>query len=259
MTHPYFVGSRHPRIFAHRGLPSPATDRDPAVWENSAGAFAAAHSVGAEYIETDCHVTSDGRLVLFHDENLRRLCDDPRSVSEVTHRELSERFADHGGLLTVEEALASMPETRFNIDVKTDAAVAHIGPAVAAHTSRVLLTSFSDARRRRAMQEVRHAGAEQAPAVSPGRRTISALLAASALRLGPAVARVLREVDALQIPLSHGPVKVLSQRLLRHAQASGVEVHVWTINDPAQMRSLVDLGVDGIVTDRADLAVQALS
>ena len=228
------------------------------MWENSAAAFAAAHARGVEYIETDCQVTADGDAVLFHDDTLERLHGDERAISAVSTRELSEILADHGGLLTVSEALASFPDVRFNIDVKTDAAVDPIGPAVSGHTRRVLLTSFSDARRRRAVAEVARAGAAEPPATSAGRNTIIALLAASAMRLSPGVSRALREVDALQIPLSYGPVKILSPALLRHARGSGVEVHVWTINDPERMRELVSAGVDGIVTDRADLAAEAL-
>ncbi|QTV80827.1 glycerophosphodiester phosphodiesterase family protein [Microbacterium sp. NIBRBAC000506063] len=258
MTHPYFVGTRHPRVLAHRGLASTATDDAPAVWENSAGAFAAAHAIGVEYIETDCRVTADGELVLFHDATLERLTGDAREIATVSTRELTELFADHGGLLTVAEALHAFPESRFNIDVKTDAALPLIGRAIAPHTRRVLLTSFSDTRRRRAIAEVRRAGAEMPPAASAGRATITALLAGAAARLSPAVARALREVDALQIPLSYGPLKVLTKQVLRRAHEHDVEVHVWTINDPARMRELVDFGVDGVVTDHADLAVKTL-
>lgn len=256
MTHPYFHGAQHPRVLAHRGLVD--LGAEPAVWENSAGAFAAAHAVGAEYIETDCRITADGEAVLFHDVTLERLTGDQRDVAQVPTKELREIFAPHGGLLTVAEALDAFPETRFNIDVKTDAALPLIGSAVAPHTRRVLLTSFSDSRRRRAVDEARRAGAEIPPAISAGRNTTAALLAGTALHLSPVVDRALRGIDALQIPRSVGPLKVLSKGLIRRAHERGVEVHVWTINDPEQMTGLVAAGVDGIVTDRADLAMKAL-
>lgn len=257
MTHPYFEGTRHPRVFAHRGLASAAGERV-AIWENSAAAFAAADALGVEYIETDTQVTRDGDLVLFHDETLERLAGDARRVDEVSTRELIELFASNGGLLTLADALYSFPSLRFNVDVKTDAALPLVGPVVAGHTARVLLTSFSDARRRRAVEEVRLAGAELRPAVSAGRSTIAKLLASSASRISPAVGRTLREVDALQIPPKYGRLKVLSRPVLRHAREHGVEVHIWTINEPDEMRELIDAGVDGIVTDRADLAVAEL-
>jgi len=256
VTHPYFTKTRHPRVLAHRGLVT-AAGEDSGVWENSAAAFAAAHAAGAEYVETDCQVTADGDVVLFHDATLERLVGDPRAVREVRTRELRAVFADHGGLLTVAEALTSFPDVRFNIDVKTSAAVEPLGPILAEHTHRVLVTSFSDANRRATLASVLRAGAEIRPATSGGSRTIAALRVLSALRLSPV--RVLREVDALQIPERYGALRVLTPALLRAAHRHGAEVHVWTVNDPETMRRLVEVGVDGIVSDRADVALKTLS
>lgn len=256
MTHPYFEKARHPRVLAHRGLIT-AAGEDSGVWENSAAAFAAAHAAGAEYIETDCQVTADGDVVLFHDSTLQRLVGDPRSVSDVRTRELAAIFADHGGLLTVAEALASFPTARFNIDVKTLDAADPLGPILVDHAQRVLVTSFSDANRRATIAATLRAGAAVRPATSGGSRTIAALRAFSSLRLSPA--RVLRDVDALQIPERHGVVKVLTPALIRAAHTHGVEVHVWTVNDPDDMRRLIASGVDGVVSDRADLALAALA
>ncbi|WP_435744755.1 glycerophosphodiester phosphodiesterase family protein [Microbacterium sp. PMB16] len=256
MTHPYFSKARHPRVLAHRGLIT-AAGEDSGVWENSAASFAAAHAAGVEYIETDCQVTADGDVVLFHDETLQRLVGDPRRVRDVRTRELRSIFADHGGLLTVPEALASFPQIRFNIDVKTEAAVGLLGPILVEDTHRVLVTSFSDSYRRATLGAVLRAGAALRPATSGGSRTIAALRSLSSLRLSPA--RVLREVDALQIPERHGVVKVLTPALLRAAHRHGVEVHVWTVNDPDVMLRLARIGVDGIVSDRADLALATLN
>lgn len=256
MTHPYFSKTRHPRVLAHRGLIT-AAGEDSGVWENSAAGFAAAHAAGVEYIESDCQVTADGDVVLFHDATLDRLAGDARAVSDVRTRELRALFADHGGLLTVAEALASFPDVRFNIDVKTGAAVEPLGPILVEHTHRVLVTSFSDANRRATLASVLRSGASLRPATSGGSRTIASLRALSALRLSPT--RVLREIDALQIPDRYGALKVLTPALLRAAHRSSVEVHVWTVNDPAEMRRLVALGVDGIISDRADVALKTLS
>lgn len=256
MTHPYFSNAQHPRVLAHRGLIT-AAGRESGVWENSAAAFAAARTAGAEYIETDCQVTADDDVVLFHDATLNRLLHDPRAVREVRTRELRKAFADHGGLLTVAEALDSFPDLRFNIDVKTAAAVDLLGPMLAAHTHRVLVTSFSDANRRAAIASVLRAGAWLRPATSGGSRTIAAVRGLSAVRLSPA--RFLHGIDALQIPERHGAFTVLTPALLRCAQRLGVEVHVWTVNTPDDMRRLVAAGVDGIVSDRADLALQMLA
>ncbi|MCS3842473.1 glycerophosphodiester phosphodiesterase family protein [Microbacterium sp. AK031] len=263
MTHPYFLKSRHPRVLAHRGLPTaPGEDSSSnavlpgAVWENTAAAFAAAHAAGAEYIETDCRVTADGDVVLFHDETLTRLLSDDRTVGEVGTRELAGLLAPHGGLLTVGEMLEIFPETRFNIDVKTDAATTPLGRIIAPHAHRVLLTSFSDARRRRTVDAVLAAGAAMRPATSAGRSSMMRVRLLSALRLP--CARALRDIDALQIPERYGPVRVLTPSLLRAAHRHGVEVHVWTVNASDDMRRLIALGVDGVVTDRADTALNTL-
>src|SRR5690606_15235711 len=130
------------------------------------------------------------------------------------------------------------------------------GPIIAAHAHRVLVTSFSDARRLRAVAAVMDAGAQVRPATSAGRASMSRVRALSAFRLSPT--RVLRDIDALQIPERYGAVKVLTPSLVDAAHRLGVEVHVWTINDADHMRQLVSAGVDGIVTDRADVAVKAL-
>jgi glycerophosphoryl diester phosphodiesterase len=226
------------------------------VWENSAGAFAQAVTAGAEYIESDCQVTANGDVVLFHDDTLERLTGDPRAVSTVRTAELRDIFAEHGGLMTVAEALAAFPDTRFNIDVKTDAAADPIGPLIAPHTRRVLITSFSDARRRRALDSIRRAGAADRPATSGGSRTIVALRALSALHLSPG--GVLRGIDAVPIPVAQGSIRVLTPALLRAAHRHGVEVHVWTVNEPEQMRELVALGIDGIISDHVDIALRTL-
>lgn len=255
MTHPYFSKTRHPRVLAHRGLVT-AEGEDSGVWENTAASFAAAHAAGAEYIETDCQVTADGDVVLFHDETLLRTAGDPRPVSEVGTLELRRLFSDHGGLLTVAEALDSFPTTRFNIDVKTAAAIEPIGPVLAEHAHRVLVTSFSDTRRRKAVAAVLRAGAEMRPATSAGTSVVAAVRVASSLRLSPA--RLLRDIDALQIPERRGALRVLTPALLRTAHRHGTEVHLWTVNEPADMFRLVELGVDGIVSDRSDIAVRML-
>ena len=256
MTHPYFLGAREPRVLAHRGLAS-APGQDPSIWENTAAAFAAAHAAGAEYIETDAQVTADGDVVLFHDDSLQRLASDPRRISQVRTAELAELFADHGGLMTVGDALEAFPESRFNIDVKVAAAAEPMGALIAPHAHRVLLTSFSDRNRAVALASVHRAGAAMLPATSGGTRVITALRALSGVRLSPT--RSLRGIDAVQIPERHNGLRVFTPSLVRAAHALGVEVHVWTVNAPEDMRRLIAAGADGIVTDRADVALATLN
>ncbi|WP_309069077.1 glycerophosphodiester phosphodiesterase family protein [Microbacterium sp.] len=251
MTHPYLRGAAHPRVLAHRGLALP----DQHIEENSFAAIAAAHAAGAAYVESDCHLTADGHVVLFHDDTLERVTGDPRAIADVTLRELEQQMEGRGGVATLTQALESFPETRFNLDVKADSAAVGVGWLVAEHAHRVLVTSFSDERRLTALR----AASPSRPATSPGSRTMVRLVAAVGAGLRPVAMRLLTGLDALQIPERRGPVRVLTPRLIRWAHEAGVEVHVWTINDPQRMRELVALGVDGIVTDRADVALQTLT
>ncbi|MFT4213835.1 MAG: glycerophosphodiester phosphodiesterase family protein [Microbacterium sp.] len=255
MTHPWFATpSGVPRVLAHRGF----VPRDAAgVAENSLAAFAAAHAAGAEYVESDCHLTADGVVVLTHDADLTRVAGDPRTIAAVTHRELEQILAPRGGLVTAADAFHTFPTLRFNLDVKAAAAAAPLGRIIAAHADRVLLTSFSDARRMAALEAARAVGGD--PATSAGQAVIARLLTALAARSGWAVRRELRGVDALQLPQRHGPVRIVTPRLLDAAHNAGVEVHVWTVNDRDTMHQLLDAGVDGLVTDHTDLALQVVA
>lgn len=252
MSHPWFAGER-PRVLAHRGFVPPDSEH---VTENSFAAVAAAHAEGVTYVESDCHLSADGTVILFHDDDLSRVTGDPRPIAEVHDRELERLMADRGGLLTLRQALDSFPTLRFNLDVKADAAAEPVGRAVASAAHRVLVTSFSDRRRLRALAAARAAGGS--PATSAGRSRIIAILITTALGIRPLVRRAFRGVDALQVPERRGVVRVVTPRLIRAAHANGVEVHVWTVNDAADMRRLLALGVDGLVTDRADRAHEVI-
>lgn len=257
MTHPWFEGTGTPRVLAHRGLVTPDAARDGIV-ENSFAAVAAAHAAGVRYVESDCHLTADGVVVLFHDDDLSRVTGDPRPISEVTAAELERLMADRGGIITLRQALDAFPTVRFNLDVKAEDAASAVGATIAPHGDRVLVTSFSDARRRAALRAAQDEGSGIRPATSAGTGTIARALAAVASRSQRLVARALAGVDALQVPEHQGRLRVVTPRLIAAAHAHGVEVHVWTVNDPDDMRRLVSLGVDGIVTDRADVALAAL-
>lgn len=239
-------------MLAHRGL----VDSDGAtagVVENSFAAVAAAHAAGAQFIESDCHLTSDGEVVLFHDSSLLRVTGDARLVADVTARELEALMADRGGLITLRQALESFPQTRFNIDIKADAAALPAADIIAAYADRVLVTSFSDRARARAAARFAELGVR--PAYSPGQSTMAKIAVAVALDIRPWQKRLFHGFDALQIPESHGAVKVLTRRLLAAAHRNHTVVHVWTVNDSADMRRLLDFGVDGLVTDRIDVAL----
>lgn len=248
MTHPWFR-PEGPRVLAHRGLvPADAEG----IVENSFAAVAAAQAAGIDYVESDCHLTADGVAVLFHDDDLSRVTGDPRPVRDVSVRHLEELMSTRGGLITLAQALDAFPTLRFNLDVKAADAAEPVGRAVARHSDRVLVTSFSDARRRAALAAARAAGGE--PATSGGTGVTGRVIAAVAARSARLVHRALDGIDALQLPERRGRLRVITPRLLDAVHDAGAEVHVWTVNQRDDMERLLDLGVDGLVTDRADLA-----
>jgi len=238
-----------PRVLAHRGLATTAP-------ENTPLAFAHAIAAGARYIETDVHASSDGAAIVAHDPDLDRLAGRPGNVADLTRAELERIDLGHGqSFVGLDEVLHGFPETRFNIDIKSPAAVEPTVTAIrnAAATDRVLVTSFSEARRRAAVRALPGVATSVSAA-----RFVPALLSGK-IGFGPGLKAALAGIDAVQIPERAIGMSTLSPRLVRAFHRAGVEVHVWTINDPPRMVELVRLGVDGIVTDRADVAVRVIA
>lgn len=245
---PYFEPAR-PRVFAHRGL---ALD----VPENTLLAFARALAAGVEHVETDVHASADGVSMVAHDEDLSRVGGITARVDSLTARELADLDIGAGQHVpTLAEALDAFPDLRFNIDLKSEAAIAPTVEAIRSTraTDRVLLTSFSEQRRRAALRLL----PEVATSASGPRFALA--LAASVVRATPAVRRALAGIHAVQIPERAAGLSTVSPVRMRAFHAAGVEVHVWTINDAPTMHRLLDAGVDGIVTDRADIALHVIA
>ncbi len=240
----YFEPPR-PRILAHRGL---ATDAP----ENTLLAFRRAVEVGAIYIETDIHASRDGVAMLAHDPDLTRIAGRDAKVGSLMAAELGRVDLGHGeGFASLADALDAFPGIRFNIDVKDPAAIDATIAAISGTASldRVLVTSFSETRRRATVE-----GLPGVATSASASRFLRALLSGK-LGLGAGVRSALRGIHAVQIPERALGLATTTPRMIRALHAAGVEVHVWTVNDPQRMRELLDLGVDGIVTDRADLAL----
>lgn len=235
-----------PLAFAHRGGAA-AGD------ENTAEAFGRAVELGYRYLETDTHATSDGVAVVFHDDTLDRMLGRPGRVRDLRWADLSTlRVAGASAVPRLAEVLDAWPQVRFNIDVKADNAVDPTVEAVrrTGAEDRVLLASFSDAR----VARLRHA-LGPAVATSLGSRAVARLWAGS--RAGGWVSALRRpgagRGAAVQVPPRHGRLRVVDRRFVRHAHRLGLQVHVWTIDDPTEMNELLDLGVDGIMTDRVEV------
>ena len=234
--HPY-LDAPTPLAFAHRGG---AAIGD----ENTAEAFARAVRLGFRYIETDVHATADGVPVVFHDDTLARLTGRPGRIADLRWADLATvRVAGAAAIPRLDEALGAWPDVRFNIDVKAGNGA---GPTVeairrAGAENRVLLASFSDARLARLRQL-----AGPRVATSLGMRSVTLLRLAAWAR---APLRLPASAVAAQVPVRHGRFTVADRRFVDHCHRLGLQVHVWTIDEPAEMLRLIDLGVDGIMTD----------
>lgn len=253
MRHPFFELA-HPIVIGHRG----AAGEFP---ENTLPSFEAALAQGAAILESDVHLSRDGVPILLHDPTLERLCGVAGAAADRTWAEIAELdagagfvaadgtrpFAGRGiRIASLEQAFERFPEARFNLEIKCP------GPAVLRETlqlverhgraDRTLLTAGEDP----IMADLRRAVAATtvAPALGASLADVLAVIA-SALSGEP----MPRDVMALQIPATFAGRPLATRALVDHAHAHGLEVHVWTINDLAEIEALLALGVDGIVTD----------
>jgi glycerophosphoryl diester phosphodiesterase len=229
--HP-FLDHDGPIPFAHRGGASDAP-------ENTMPAFEYAVGLGYRYLETDVQVTADGVLVAFHDDDLQRTCGRPMRISELPWSEVQTALVDgRAPIPLLEDLLGSFPEARINIDCKTDAAVPALVSVLQRTRAldRVLVGSFSDRRLHRIRGLL---GPRLATSLGPR--------GVAALRFGrPRSAAA----HAAQVPVKQGRITIVEHGFVARAHRLGMQVHVWTIDDPAEMHRLLDLGVDGIMTDK---------
>jgi glycerophosphoryl diester phosphodiesterase len=237
--HP-FLDHPGPIAFAHRGGAADGL-------ENTVAQFRRAVELGYRYIETDVHATADGRLVAFHDDTLDRVTDGAGRIADLPWAEVRRaRVAGREPVPLFEELLAAFPGVRWNIDVKAEPALRPLLALLerANAWDRVCVGSFSEARVLRAQ---RLAGPRLA--TSFGTRGVLSLR----LRSWGLPAAVRRSAVAAQVPEDRSGVPVVDHRFVRAAHARGLQVHVWTVNEAERMHRLLDLGVDGIMTDRIDL------
>lgn len=225
--------------------------------EETLAAFAAARAAGADVLELDVHLSADGELVVFHDETLDRTTDGAGRLAERTLEELRALNAGHrfeapdGGfpyredpvrVATFGEVLEAHPDIPLMVEMKVPEAVAPLCRAIqeAGRTGSVLVAAFSDD----ALAEFRAA----CPGVATG-----AGFGEAARFLGLALLRLTglhrAPPDALLMSESLGSLQIVTPGFLRAARRAGLPVLVWTVNDRADMARLLDLGVDGILSD----------
>jgi glycerophosphoryl diester phosphodiesterase len=216
--------------------------------ENTVPAFEHAVSLGYRYLETDVHLTADGVLVAFHDVNLARTCGIVADIGDLPWSEVAgARVGGVAPIPTLAELFERFPDSRINIDCKSDRAVPALAATVADHDAidRVCIGSFGHRR----LQRLRRA-------LGPGLLTALTPPEIASLRIAGRLQRHHRR--AAQVPPANGRVEVVNARFVRHAHRLGIPVHVWTIDDDAEMHRLLDLGVDGIMTDRPEVLREVL-
>ncbi len=242
---PYFA-SRF-QALAHRG------GEWPGVGENSLAAFQRAAAAGNRYLETDVPATADGVLVAFHDESLDRVTDGHGLIADHTAAELAQlRIGGIDPIPLLADLLAAFPDARFNLDIKAPGATAPLARLItdAGAEDRVCVSSFSLAR----ISAFRRLVPRR---VATGLTRVGVLL----LWLGPPLLPRLIVGQAAQVPLRFwgDRLPLVTRRFIRTAHRYGIRVHVWTINDAPTMERLIDLGVDGIVTDEPDVLKAVLA
>ncbi|MGW4486261.1 glycerophosphodiester phosphodiesterase [Amycolatopsis sp. NPDC004368] len=239
-----------PRAFAHRGWHLDELEG----MENSLPAFKRAVEEGYRYVETDVHATSDGVVVVHHDDTLDRTTDGRGSIAAQTWEQVKGvKVGGRAVLSRLEDVLEELPQVRFNVDVKANSAVEPFLRVLerTGAFDRVAAASFSDSRLARLR---RLAGPKLCTAMGPR----SVLMVWANGWVPPLPLSRFAGGCLAQVPVKQGPLTVVDRSFVRAAERAGFEVHTWTIDDPAQMRELLDLGVHGIVTDRPDLLREVL-
>jgi glycerophosphoryl diester phosphodiesterase len=252
-----------PVTFAHRGASCKAP-------ENTLEAFRAAIEAGAAGLELDVHMTRDGRIVVVHDVTVDRTTDGSGAVREMTLEEIrgldaGYRFSPDGGssypyrhrnlrVPTLEEIFHEFPGAAVNVEIK------EAGPGIERAVLSVIEEAGAEGRtlvassKHEVIERFRQVARREIPTAA-SRREIRTFYLLSRLRLEG----LLRPAyDALQIPVSYRGIRLVTPRFVEAAHDRGVRVDVWTINDPSEMRFLLDLGVDAVMTDRPETLVGVL-
>jgi len=253
-----YVDGPRPRLFGHRGASG-------SMPENTLPAFTAALAAGADRLELDVHLSRDEHVIVFHDEEIARTTDGAGPIARMSLAEIRELDAGHtfegaGGAYpfrgrgfrvpTFAEVLSSFPEVPLNVEIKVDdvALIDGVKSLLERHGAmeRVLLAAETAG----LMDRIR----EKIPGAITG---MSAGESIEFLCRGGSASYRPRGF-ALQLPVALPGVPIITPYFVEVAHASGLEVHAWTINDEAEARALVEMGVDGIMTDFPDRIARAI-
>lgn len=248
MTRSVFLDGTRPLAFAHRGGAA-------AGLENSLPAFERCVRMGYRYLETDVHATSDGVALAIHDADLDRVTDRTGRIAHLPWREVSQaRLGGKEPIPRLDDLLAALPDTRFNLDVKSATAAGPLAEALrrTGARDRICLASFSDARLALTRRLV------GGPVCSSlGSRAVARL------RLGSYGTRSARSSapggECVQIPIRVRGRLLCDDRMVAAAHVRGLQVHVWTLDTETEIDAALELGVDGVMTDRPDVLKAVLT
>ena len=230
--HPFFSTSFQP--FVHRGNSVNFT-------ENTLEAFQAAIDLGYKYIETDLRMTMDGEIVTFHDENIFRVSGEDKNICDLTFSELTNIPLIKGGHIPkLTEVMEQFPDTRFNMDLKNKGIVNKVAKVIDSHNAydRICIASFNT-KTLKEFKKIRNQAC-----ISMG---ILDVIFFKFFKI------LISSVDCIQIPLNWNGIKVLDNNLIKNAHSKNLKVHAWTINSQETMESLINMKIDGIMTDEAAL------
>jgi len=253
MPHRYFDVPR-PTVIGHRGAAAEAP-------ENTLLSFERALASGAHILESDVHGTRDGIPVLSHDASLERMTGSPQRIESLELEALRSFDAAFGfagadgdyplrgrgiGVPTLAEAFEAYPAARFNLEIKSDrpGLVESVIALIAEHdrADRTLLAAGEDDVMARIRVETRRARVQ--PAIGASLGDVLGFVQAAVAGRAPE-----SELMALQIPSEFAGRPLITPQLVDHAHAHGVVIHAWTINQVSEMTRLIELGVDGLITD----------
>ena len=212
-------------------------------------AFEHAVSLGFRYLETDVHLSADGVLMAFHDPDLSRTCGVEGTIADMTADELAEVRVDGcASIPPMSDLFEAFPDVRFNIDCKSDAAAGPLAALIRRHEAidRVCIGAFSHARLTKLRTLL---GPELLSSTSP--QEVATLRLAG--RIGGHARRVAQVPVRFRTPTRPQGIPVVTERFVANARRRGVPVHVWTIDEPDEMHRLLDLGIDGLMTDRPEI------
>jgi len=268
--HPFFQGYKF-FGFVHRGGDEKKT-------ENTLEAFQYSSDLGFVFMETDVQSTSDGRVVIFHDADLKRIAGIDKKIKDLTFDEVTNIDLINGGKIpSLEETLFSFPNLRFNIDIKTNSAVEESIKIIKSQEAltRVCLASFSNKR----IRSIRKLAGSQSCTSMSQLEVVNAIFHVLAENLGSGInlrrkmrgdeayfkSKWMRTTipfngipDCAQVPVGQWGIPIVTQSFIRIMNLLGKFVHVWTIDEPEEMNRLIDLGVDGLMTDKPSILKSTL-